>query len=229
MLSLTSDIATDKITGDAMPAISQAVVVTRGGARKIRITLKEDGEKRPLAAGEYLRVIFNGAKTFDADPCAFSADLTIADLVTDETNVYEVTVSYYTDGLNELLGIDGSTGNDKPTADLLGGIILFSAADAEMATSENFAITFNNNTARADVDVPDPIIAGAAVRYFSDITGLTGGGSTKLDGIATLNRTARELTFPASADSSSEIEIAVPVGYSQIFLSNIKAIIPWIT
>lgn len=39
----------------------------------------------------------------------------------------------------------------------------------------------------------------------------------------------REITFPASADSSTEFEIPAPAGYSQIFLSNIKAIVPWIT
>ncbi|MEZ0390421.1 MAG: hypothetical protein ACAI34_25300 [Verrucomicrobium sp.] len=116
-------------------------------------------------------------------------------------NYYEGVIDWITDALDTAFFVDGDPSNDKPAVDLMLEVCYrISPTDDWKRSINPIKLVLRNNVYRDDeADPSNPNLApnyltkDRVIEYLKDVTGLTGGGSSKLDGLASLALTAGKL------------------------------------
>jgi hypothetical protein len=189
MLKLTFDRAT------------RAITVIQGSIKasvreRVQVTLLDSGSNILIPDTDAIVLQGKPKGQTDGDCLLLEAVLQAAQRNPD-LKVYECELNAYTSRILALLGLNDGDGTNDAKAPVLvdGYLLLFQNGFNEPIESDTFPISLvpskylNTDVAPAAVAGPVGWLMNNASRYLPAVTGLMGGGATKLDGLATVGIT----------------------------------------
>jgi len=196
----------DKTSGEIK--VLEGLVKT-ASARTLRLSLFSGGIAAQLASGESLTISAKPAGQTEAD-VLFSCTLTSADYSTTEA-LYLKTFTAYTTAALALLDLSDSNAKTDQASLVVDGYMSFTASGGDpVEYDQTYELTLAAVKALPSdgtpLALPGPLdwLVAHATRYLPAVTGLTGGGVTKLDGLGTVGVTPPVLIELVISDVSSK-------------------------
>ena len=160
----------------------------RGDATTLDLLFYRSGVSVLLGAGFDIRFALKEKNRYDADPVVYTASFT------EDTNnkTYTARPSLNTTELNALLQVDNTNSNDLASVELAGEVSYRIGSNSdEWLSTQTLKVTVHNDVVRGEEGTPTTaqqpdnyLTKDRVIEYLPLIVGLTGGGSTKLDGVA---------------------------------------------
>ncbi len=188
----------------------QAAAIERSRAERIQLALTDDFSDATLGEDASLKFTLKEKGKRRSAPL-LTITLTADDLH-ENSKTYRQIFDAITAGVNALLGVDteGNTITSKPTE---GQFSYRESDDDEWQDGDIFDVTLTlavrdeeDNTPVRE-DTPEDWLNARAIRYLPSVVGLTGGGNTKLDGLATLLLSAGNAIALMDDDAGSVVRI----------------------
>ena len=159
-----------------------ALIAQRGDGEHLQVTLTRLAEPWQAPAGAELRLIIKDELSSDADTLALADSFTYDSA----RGCYTADINYITTALDALFAADVNTVNAKAQ------FAYRTSGSAKWKRSQCVAITITRELYAGLEGSPDESEVSSdyptlsqVIRYYAAIVGITGGGSTKLDGLAT--------------------------------------------
>ena len=181
------DTATNQFVSDSLHKVPlDSVSFKRGDAASIELRFVEGTSVVPLESGASIVFGCKESGKYDGDFLVFT------DEYTSVGDAYLIAPSFNTEALDDALNSNGDDSDDLPSISTMLEVSWSEDGGASWQSTDTITATINNDLYKGvegtplELASPDEWLAERVIPFSPDLVGLTGGGSTKLDGIPTV-------------------------------------------